>query len=812
MELFRRAGLHLGRLRGNVAFGITVVGSIAITLAAATTMFAIVNAFFLSALPYRNADRLVMIWRYPTEAAREDRERWLPLSPGAFTDLSERGQSFERVSAFFSEAITLTEPGEVSRLHALIVTGDFFPLLGMHAAIGRALEPGDGRPDATPVVVLSHDFWQRQFGGDPEVLNRALTFGGGTHEIVGILPHGFRLSESLVSSDPGLSKPVDLWIPFALGDRAHERRFHYLTTIARLGPAVSPEAAQEELIAYASRAAEEHPDTDESYALRVTTLHDQIFGGLRPVLLTLWAATLILLLIACGNLATVLLARMYKKRGDTAVRLALGADRARIVRAWLSECVGLSLLGGALSLVLAFLAIRILTTLSPASVFQSYPPEIGLDVIGFAIALSLVAGLAFGLPPAVLASRTDLATAMSEGTTRLTGRSRLAFSALVAFQIALSTALLVGMGLSFRSFQALLHAELGFNPENVATFELFLPLSKYRETPRKVAFLGEFLERIESLPSVESVGMNYALPLSGVNPSNQFEIDGRESDEDEILSANLGLVNENYFRTLGIPLRRGRPFLPSDNAEAVPVAIVDEVMARQYFGGRDPVGERIRIANNTTLTIVGVVGAVKHEALADVGRPYVYLPYRQRSYMFTRVAVKTNRENPLYLADALRSVAFDLDEGVPISMISTLEESYRKAIAPQRFSFLLMTIFAAISLLLTVIGTYGVMSFLVRQRVQEAGIRMALGATPTQVFGIVFKQGLLLSLSGTALGLAIAVAGGRALGAVAYGVETMDALVFGIVAAITLLGAFLAYYPPARSLSRIQPRRSLQSL
>jgi predicted permease len=799
-----------GRLRRDGVFVFVVIGSLALTLGAATTMFTVLHAFLLSSLPYRNAERLMMIWQHPEQASEGGVDQALPLSPGAYSDLVRRGRSFEQLSAFFSEAVNATESGEVNRLHALFVTGELFPMLGVRAAIGRTLGTGDVRPDAAPAVAISHEFWQRQFGGDPGILDRTLDFGGRTREIVGVLPAGFRFSESLVASDPALSKPIDLWAPLNVEDKANERGFHYLTTIASLSPGVSLETAREELEAYAAVAAEQFPDTDAGYGLSALSLRDQIFGSLRPALLTLGAATLILVLIACVNLATVLLARMYKKRRDTAVRLALGADRPRIVREWLSQSVALSLAGGAVSLCVAFVAIRVLTGLQPVEVFRSYPPRIGPEVILFTFGASLTAGLLFGTMPALLASRTDFPTAMRAGTTRLTGRSRLAFSTLVAAQISLSTALLIGMGLSFKSFQSLLHSDLGIDLENVVTFDLFLPRSKYRDTALKVEFLGELLDRIRGLPSVEAVGMNYALPFSGVNPSNRFEIEGRESREGEILSANLGLVNAGYFQTLGIPLLRGRMFLPGDVGDSTPVAIIDEGLARRYLDGRDPIGRRISIASNLWLTIVGVVGAVQHEALGDEARPYVYLPYQQRSYLFTSIAVKSRLEDPTSLSQPLRRLVSDLDEALPISNLSTLQNAYRKAISPQRFSLALISVLAGVSFFLTVIGVYGVMAFLVRQREQEAGIRITLGASPQQVVGLVVRQGLAVSLAGTAIGLAIAVAAGRVLENLAYGVETLDPIVFSMVAAIALVGAALAYYPAARALSKVEPSTLLR--
>lgn len=809
-RIFDTMGFILGRMRHSATFVLVTLATLAVSLGAATTMFTVVNAFLLSSLPYHDADRLVMVWNSHRDVSVQAIDHTLPLSPGAFTDLRASGRSFERLAGFLPESVNVIERGEASRIHALFVSGDFFPLLGVRAAIGRALGPEDIRSDAPPVVAISHDLWQRHFGSDPRVLDRSLEFGGVVREVVGVLPADFRLSESLVAADPMLSKPVEIWAPFDPGASAHERGFHYLKTIGRLMPNVSLEEARGEMSLYAARAAEEYPDTDERYGMEVVSLRDQIFGHLRPVLLTLWAATLLILLIACVNLATLLSARMQRGRRETAVRLALGASRSRVVGESLVESVGLSFVGGLLSLGVAYVATRLLTVLNPVNVFDSYPPRIDLRVILVTLAASVVVGFLFGALPSIRAGRVDSTKGLGEGSARLTSRSNLGFSVLVASQVALATTLLIGMGLSFKTFRGLLRADLGANIEKVVTFDLFLPHSPYRDPALKVGFLRELLERTEALPGVESVGMSYALPFSGVDPSNGFDIVGRPLAEGENRSANLGFVNPDYFETLGIPLLAGRSFLESDTQDAPRVAIVDERLAERYFGGEDPLGRRISIASEEELTIVGVVGAVKQDALEDIARPYVYLPYQQRSYMFTTLAVKTSLEEPLSLARPVRDLVKELDPSVPVANPLTLEDAYRRALAPQRFSLLMMSVFAGISLFLTLVGTYGVMAFLVRQRRREAGIRMALGAKPKQIVGLILKHGFAVSLMGTAIGLGLAVAAGKIMANLTFGVETRDWMVFSVVPAIVLLATFIAYYPPARALSRVDPSDSLR--
>lgn len=807
MKLLEVAAISFKVLRNKPSLLMVVLPTLAISIGAATAMFSVVNTFLFSSLPYEGAEKLVMIWRTHGEASEE-----LPLSPGELTDLNADGRSFEHVSGLVSEHVNVTGAGEPSRIHLIAVAGDFFTMLRMEVARGRTLGPEDATPDAAPVVLITYSYWQKQFGSDPNVVGRTMRISGREHEIVGVLPSGFRFAESLVPVDPRLSKPVDVWAPLIMGPEAHSRGFRALLVVGRLKPGISLEAAQEELRAYAAHAAQLYPETDKGYGMKVVPLSDQIFGHLRPVLLTLWAATGFILLIASANLATLLLARGATRHREIAVRFALGASRWRILGESLTESVFLSLAGGLNGLIVAYAGTRLLTVWSPHSVFRSYPVTMAPSVIWFVLGVSLATGVLFGLLPALRGSQVDMADGLRSGSHGGTGRSRRAFLLLVVAEISLTTALLIGAGLSVRSFVGLLHADLGINPERVLTADLFLPLSRYQDTERKVEFFRELIERIQHLPGVESVGMNYALPFSGIDPSNGFAIEGRPPlQPGESQSANLGLVNPDYFKTLGIPLLRGRTFRESDTARAPLVAIIDERLAQQYFGREEPLGQRISIASDKLLTIVGIVGAVKQDAFEERARPYVYLPFQQRCYMFTSLAIKNRSEDPMRLVSAVRRQIRELDKDLPISNISTLEDSYRNAIAPQRYSMLLVSLFAGIALLLAQVGIYGVASFLTRQRRREIGVRIALGATPSQVFGLVVRQGLILSLVGASLGLVIAFFLGRVLGSLVYGISTTDTLVFCLGPGLALQAAFLAYYCPARALSSVDPNESLRS-
>ena len=801
-------GLLARSVRAPLPFLLAVLGTLAISIGASSAMFTVVNAFLLSSLPYEGADRLAVVWRTPLEHATSESAERIPLSPGAFTDLRESADSFESVGGLISDWAIVSDGDVPQRVRLMAVLGDFFQLMRTQAALGRTLGQEDARPDAAPVVVISYGFWQRQLAGDPGVLGRGLMIGGEETTVVGVLPDDFRLVDSLIAGDPRFSQPVDLWVPFDLGQSAYQRGSHFVYAVGRLASSVSVEAAQREMDAHARAAAEEFPDTERGYGVEVVALRDEIFGHLRPALLTLLAATGLVLLIACANLATLFLTRARTSYRDIAVRMALGADRRTIVRESLLGSVLLALSGGVLALLVAYGVAETLTKLAPLRVFNSYPPQVDFAVVIYTLAVSTLAGILFGGLPAYWASRIQIATGLRERIAQVTLRSRWVFASFVVLQIALATTLLLATGLSIRTYVKLLDADLGVDVRGIATFDLYLSRSQHRDQVSLAASFRDLHARISALPGVESVGVNYALPFSGVDPSNGFTIEGRPSRQGESLSANLGLVNPEYFATLGIPLLRGRLFRSTDGTDAAPVAIIDEHMAARYFGDRDPLGRRLSIASDEMATIVGVVGAVQQKAVEDRGLPYVYLPIEQRSTLSASFAVKTNLDDPLAVVDQVRRVVAEL--GVPISNVSTLEQAYANAIAPQRFNLLLITSLAGIALFLALVGVYVVMSFVADQRRREVGIRMAVGADAMRIFWLFAREGLTLSLVGTAIGLALGIGVERFLASLVYGVGPLDPVVFGLVPLAILLTAFLAYAVPARSMTRIEPSTVLR--
>lgn len=804
-------------LRRNTHFAVVVVLTLSASMAASTTMFTIIETFLFSSLPFERADELVMIWSNSVDQERKKAGENLPLTPGAFTDLQRSPPALTTAVGLISDDVNVSIGGEAQRAHCMYTVGDVFSLLGVRAALGRTLRPEDERPDAADVVLVSHEYWRQELGGSPDVIGRTIHVYENPHEIVGVLPAEFRFTRSLVAADPRLSEPVDLWTPMDLNGRSTERRFRYVLALGRLAGGADLGEARERIESYARHAAGTYPETDQGYGFSIVPLGEQVFGHLRPVLLLLWLATSLVLLVACANLATLLAARGESRRQEVALCVALGAGRGRIVRQSLGESLLLALIGGLLSLPLAALALRWIGHLRPLPVFESYPPRLGLVVVAVALGVALLAGLLFGALPAWRAGRVDAARSLQQNGARLAGAGpKISLSLLVIVQIALTTALLCGVGLAGRSLAATLEADLGVEVDRILTFDLHLPMRHYREPARKIDFLDRLLEGVGALPGVESVGMNYALPLGGTDPSNRLRVPGQTSDEPgEVHSANLGLVNAGYFETLGIPLLRGRLFRESDTREATPVAVIDQGLADRYFPGEDPLGRRLAIAGDQELTIVGVVGNVRHHLSQTAHRPYVYLPYPQRSYLFTSLAVKTTLRDPLDVTEQIRGVARELDPRVPLSNPSTLQSAFREAIAPQLFSFLLIATFAGLALILTLVGTFGVSSFVSRQRRREAAVRMALGSPPRRVFFLLVRKGALLGLAGALAGIALAQAARGLTASLSHELASQEAAAHDLwlylsVAAIMILASTAACYFPARSLSRVDPATNLR--
>jgi len=795
-------------------FTLVAVVTLALGIGANTAIFSVVNAVLLRPLPYDDPQQLVIVWQTNQEALRKLGIQRLSVTYADFYDWRDQNHVFAAIAALDPRQFNLTGQGEAEKLNGVRMTPSLFSVLGVKPVIGRDFLPEEEREGAASVAILSYGLWQRRFGGDERVIGRSLTLNDASYTVVGVLPQHFRFTESSNLPNPSrFGVGTDVWLPMRLtGATRSNRGNHNLTVVARLKPGVGPGQAQAEMQTIAHRTAQGFARKPEDFGAEVVPLREQIAGKIRPALLVLLGAVALVLLISCANVASLLLARAAARRKELAIRSALGAGRRRIVRQLLTESLLLALTGGGLGVLLAWWGADLLLSLSPESVSRIGGVSLDARVLGFTLLLSLATGIGFGLLPALVSSKLDLNRSLKEEGPGVIDPRRGAHSLLVVAEIALALVLLVGAGLLVKSFARLTQVDPGFNPANVVSVEISLLSMRYRDHQQRVEFFRQVIDRLKALPEVQAVGSNYALPLSGADPSNAFAIEGRPFPEGEWQSANFGTISPDYFRALEIPLLRGRYFTDQDSSGAPGVAIIDEEMARRYFPGEDPTGKRISVGSRDWLTIVGVVGNVKHTALEDESRPYIYMPYSQRPFYWpsTSIAIRSKTGEVANLVTAVRREVKAVDQDQPISNVTTLEELYRKAVAPRRFSMQLLGAFAGLALLLAVIGLYSVTSYAVAQRVHEIGVRMALGARPGDVLKLVIGRGIALALIGVGVGLAAAFALTRLMSNLLFGVSATDPATFAFVALLLAGVALLACWVPARRATKVDPMVALR--
>jgi len=786
--------------------GFTAVAALTLALGigANAAIFSVVNGVLLRPLPYKEPERLMMLWE------ANDRVRNNPVSHLNFTDWRARQQSFEFISAFsgrWGGPETIIGGSEPERAYAVSVYRDFFNALGVAPIAGRVFLPEESQPGATPVVVVSHGFWVRRLGGNADLTDKRLTIGDRSFSVIGVMP-------------PGFSFPVetDLWVSKEqFGADGAERSGHNYMCIARLKPNVTREQAQAEMTAIARRIVQEDASDKQHDDVNVISVMDQLTSSIRQGLLVLFGAVGCVLLIACANVANLMLARALGRQREIAVRAALGAGRARIVRQLLTESLLLALAGGALGLLFAFWLVKTLVAFGPEIPRLG---EIGVDggVIAFTFGVSLLTSLLCGLAPALSASRPDLNEALKEGGRSAGGSSGLSRSALVVAEVALTLVLLVGAGLLIRSLWRVMQINPGFNPEGALTMQVSLPASEYGESTRKIAFYRQLLERLKSVPAVEATGMVNNLPMGGVNLNGQFGVAGRPPEQ--FGYAGFRVVSPDYFRTMDIPLRTGRYFTDQDSESSEPVAIISQRVANTFFRDEDPLGKRVLSVNDATREefnqpekwpkIVGVVGDVKHLGLENRDSADLYFCYAQRPRRIGDmiVTVRANGERAA-LAAALRREVKALDANLPVSF-EAMEQVFARSTANRRYNVILLGAFSALALLLAVIGIYGVMSYRVTQSAKEIGIRLALGAQARDVLKLVVGQGMTLTAIGVVIGLGAAFGLTRLMATLLFGVEATDLPTFVSVSALLLLVSLAACYLPARRATKVDPLVALK--
>jgi putative ABC transport system permease protein len=787
-------------------FTLIAVLTLALGIGANTAIFSLVDAVLLRPLPFSDPERLVMVWE---DATRIGFPRNTP-APANYADWKAQNKVFEELAALDWRSYALTDEGEPEKVEAQAVTANFFPLLGVQPLLGRAFTPEEDKPGTNRVALISYGLWQRRFGGDQAVVGKEILLDGQKSTVLGVMPRGFQF----------LAKDTGLWVPMAFSpQRLADRDSHYLTVVARLKPGVSLPQAQADIAAIMQRINREHPVPGFEFGAAVISLREQLAGDVRPALLVLLVSVGFVLLIACANIANLLLARGAARYREIGVRTALGAGQARIIRQLLTESVLLAVAGGVAGLFCAWWSFSFLTQLIPDSMTLNAGVRIDARVFGFALLLSLLTGIIFGLTPALQVAKVDLNEALKQsgGRTGTGAGHRRLRSALVVTEIALALVLLVGAGLLIQTFLRLRALDIGVNPENVLTLRTQLPRGKYKELPKRDAFYQQVLERVRALPGVVGAGYTTAAPLTWKGGTTSFAIEGREPKPGQ--DANNRQVSAGYTETMGMKLRQGRFFDEHDNAQSQPVVIINETMARQYWPGENAVGKRLHIglgpaeSERPLVTVVGVVGDVKEMGLEAPAKAEMFFPYQQLPSILWNMprdlTVRTTGD-PLSVAPAVRQAVWSVDPTQPVSNVRTMEEILAEEVAQRRIGMTLLAAFAALALLLASLGIYGVLSYAVTQRTQEIGIRLALGAGRKEVLRLVLTDGMRLAGAGLAIGLGVSFALTRLMTSLLFGVSATDPRTLAGVTLLLTAVALLACYVPARRATKVDPMIALR--
>ncbi len=786
------------------AFTAIAIVTLALGIGGSTSIFTVVDAALLRGLPYKDSDRLYHLWE---QVPRQD----YPKREFSYPDYQDYQQNnvFEGLAAYTGGGALLSGLGEAESVAAPRVSANFFSVLGVDPIHGRTFQTGEDQPGGARVTVLTYGFWQRRFGGDPAVLGKAVTINGESYTVIGVLPASFQFA----------LRNNDLWLPYQPTQNQLTRRYmHGTNLIGRLKPQLGAAEAQSELNLIANRIEQQNNDSHAGITMRIVPLQEEIVGNVRPILMVLLGAVGFVLLIACANVASLLLTRSLARQKEVAIRSALGASRWRVIRQLLTESLLLSLAGGAAGLFIAYWGVPALVASIPQNQLIAMPFLKGLSldagILGFSFALSLLTGLVFGLAPALQSSRLDLNEALKEGGRNASaGASHRLRSAMVVTEIALAVVLLIGAGLMMKSLLRLLQTNVGFNTDNVLTMSVILPPMKYTDANQQISFNEQLRERVKSLPGVVDAGTVDRLPLNGGN-TTRFYVNGDPvPPPGKEIEANIRVASDDYFKALGIPLLAGRTFDASESANTPVSIIINKTIADRVFAGRDPIGKRLRYPSVQAdpITVVGVVGDVKITGLDEAVKPVLYYSFRQSPSTFASLVARTNTD-PNTLASSIRNEVRTLEPDAAILNVRTMDEmiSQTQASFMRRFPALLISIFAGMALLLASIGIYGVVSYSVSQQTHYIGVRMALGASQSDILKMVLRQGLVLALLGVGIGVVAALGLMRLLRTLLYEVSTSDFTTFAFVTSALFLVALLACYLPARRATKVDPLVALR--
>lgn len=786
-----------------------------------TAIFSIINAALLKwGDSFQEPDRLVMVWKI-----RSDSGLWV-TTPSDFRDWRDQNRVFEKIGAYFYGNFNFTGKGQPERLLGASITSNFFPLLGVKPQLGRTFFPQEEKWDNHRVVVVSHGLWNRRFGSDRNILGQALQLNGEPYTVIGVMPPGAWFANTR----------AELWVPFAFSplDQANDRRSHFVYSVARLANGVGLEQARQEMKIIAWQLEQKYPE-NSGFSAEVIPLRQVILGNVKPMLLLLLTAVGFVLLIACANVANLLLAKAAHRKREIAIRLSLGATRTRLVRQLLSECLLLALIGGVLGLGFAVWGVDLIVGLIPVSIPRIHEIAIDIDVrvLAFTGAVSLFTGILFGLVPALQASKSNLTDSLKEGS-RGAGsgvQGKNIRNLLIVSEVALALILSAGSGLMIRSFMRLHQVDIGVQPGNVLTMQVELPQATADDPKRVVSFFEPVLARVEALPGVVSAGITSHLPLSGGGQAKYFTVEGRApaTTLDDVPIVSMRQESARSFAAMGMQLLQGRPFSQRDTAESPRVAIINESVAKRFFPNENPIGKQIsfewpeHLAPPDSLpksgrfprwTIVGIVRNVQYGNLNQPAELAAYISYLQRdsqtmSWAPAYLVVRT-KGDPLSLSTAVRDQVWTVDRNQPVSNILSMEQLIQTSFRQSSFTMILMSVFAALALLLAALGIYGVMSFLVAQRTNEIGVRMALGAKQKDVLRLVLKEGMLLTVTGVGVGLLASFALTRLMSSLLFGVSATDLGTFMVIPQLIVLVALLSCYLPARVASKVDPMVALR--
>ena len=797
----------LRALAKNPAFTSIAIVALALGIGANSAIFSVVNAVLLRPLPFKNPEQLVMLWENATHLG-------FPKNtppPANFLDWQKQASAFTGMAAMVERSFNLTGVGEPERLDGRRVSADLFELLGVPAVLGRTFVPDDDRP-GTHVVLLSYSLWQRRFGSDPSVIGSALTLNGESYTVIGIMPRFVQL--------PGFANRNDqLWVPIAFPpEEAAQRGNHFLEVIARLKPGITLKQAQAEMDTIAARLAQQYPDYNTRIGAVVVPLQEEVVGDIKPALLILLGAVGFVLLIACANVANLLLARAAVRQKEIALRLALGASRSRVTRQFLTESVLLAVFGAGLGLLLAVGGIRMLKTFIPATIAQVQTINIDARVLIFTAFVAIVTGIGFGLAPALQSSHLNLNDTLKEGGRDAGGGSKgnRLRGLLVIGEVAVSFVLLIGAGLLINSFFHLRNLQPGFRADHLLTMKVDLSEVKYPDRDRRAVFFDEVIRRVRALPGVQSAAVAGNLPLTYNGDSMNISVEGvPDPPPDQRSDVIFRAIGPGYIGTMGIPIIRGRDFTDQDKADSKDVVVISEKTAQHFWPGQDPIGRRLKPGSSTSNTpwreVIGIVKDVRQNDFIAAPKMQMYFTYRQLKDLAPNALVVRTSIEPLSLAASVRDTIWSVDKDQTVADIDTMDHIVAQAVARQRFSMLLLGLFATLALLLASVGIYGVMSYSVAQRIPEIGIRMALGARRADVLQMTIKQGLKLVAAGMMVGLAAAFLLTRVLQTLLFGISATDPVTFFGISLVLLAVAIFASYLPALRATKVDPIIALRA-